>query len=114
LDKCWITDTFHENAPTRDYIYSPVHFSMSELPAIAAAGANTAEYQAFMKDIIPIFNILYPENAAENVEDADLPCAADAGPTNEENKTGFDHVVDKINATTDSEQVNDMDAGIIT
>jgi hypothetical protein len=36
-----------------------------------------------MKGIIPIFNIFNPENATENV--VDLPCAADAGPTNEEN-----------------------------
>jgi hypothetical protein len=114
LDKFWIPDTFDGNAPTRDYIYSPVYFPMSELPSITAAGANKAEYQAFMKGIIPIFNILNPENAAENVVDADLPCAADAGPTNAEIKTGFDHVVDKINATTDSEQVNYIDAGIIT
>jgi hypothetical protein len=49
-----------------------------------------------MKGIIPIFNILNPENAAKNVVDAD---------------TGFDHVVYKINATTDSKQVNYTDAG---
>jgi hypothetical protein len=114
LDKFWILDTFDGNAPTRDYIYPPVYFPMSELPSITAAGADKAEYQAFMKGIIPIFNILNPENAAENVVDADLPCAADAGATNQEIKTGFDHIVDKINLTTDLEQVNYTDAGIIT
>jgi hypothetical protein len=38
LDKFWIPDTFDGNAPTRDYIYSPVYFPMSELPSITAAG----------------------------------------------------------------------------
>jgi hypothetical protein len=83
-------------------LHTPVYFPMSELPSKTAAGASKAEYQEFMKGMIPIFNILNPENAAENVVDADLPCAADAGPTNAEIKTGFDDVVDKINATTDS------------
>ena len=75
---------------------------MPDMPAAGAAPTD-AEYRAMMKLIIPRFNVtngLAGADAIVNLADADIPCAAAAGPTDAELLTGCNNLLTRVNNGT--------------